>query len=66
MTREWIVNANVLTVLIVASLVDTVMTLSIVADAAVHTELIGACCDGSQAVRPSSGKTVHMPKFCQI
>ncbi|KAJ9596974.1 hypothetical protein L9F63_012004, partial [Diploptera punctata] len=37
--REWIVNANVLTVLIVAN-------------TAAQTELIGACCGGSQTIYP--------------
>ena len=68
-TREWIVNANVLTVLIVASL-------------RWHRDDLSTCCRHSSTnrtnrcvfwgksshlpIRPSSGKTVHKPKFCQI
>ena len=67
--REWIVNANVLTLLIVASL-------------RWHRDDPFNCCRHSSTnrtnrcvlwrksshlpIRPSSGKTVHKPKFCQI
>ena len=67
--REWIVNAAYLLYLSYQVFVNTVMTLTTCCRHS-NTNRTNLCMLWRKSrhlpVRPSSGKTVHKPKFCQI